>query len=125
MIDENTSKALEQGISPEFEDVYSGMYGAVAPYVPEDDDGPVLEEVQVSRLQAKLALLKMGLLEPVEALIALMDQATQLAWAEATTFSRGSPLLNGIGAAITWPDGSPLTDDDIDTLFDIARQIEV
>lgn len=123
--DDGVTRIVEKGVSEDFEALASGGAGVISPYVPDNDDGPEPYDPEVSRMQAKIALLQMGLLDDVEALIAIMDRATQLAWAEATMFKRSSPLLNGLADAITWPDGSPLTASDIDELFEIALQIEV
>ncbi|MEZ0468895.1 hypothetical protein [Phaeobacter sp. SYSU ZJ3003] len=79
----------------------------------------------VSRLQAKAALLQMGLLDQVDALVGNLDQMTRLAWAEATSFRRDSPLLNALVTHVLWPDGAPLTGADLDALFDLAETIEV
>jgi hypothetical protein len=108
-----------------FNEAVAGKYGAVGAYVPDVDDGPVVVEVTCTRLQAKAALMQMGLLAQVEALIAAMDPLTQLAWAEASTYKRSSPLLNALAEYVTWPDGSSLSTADMDELFSIAQTIEV
>ena len=71
----------------------------------------------VSRAQARLALLAAGLLDDIEAAVAEGDRATQIAWADATTFRRDSPTLSAIAAAIG------MSDDDIDDLFRAAALI--
>jgi hypothetical protein len=79
----------------------------------------------VSRLQAKAALLQMGLLDQVDTLVNGLDHMTRLAWAEAITFRRDSPLLIALSAYLAWPDGQALTEADLDALFDLAETIEV
>jgi hypothetical protein len=104
----------------------AGEFGAVAPFDPGFDVSPPPEPARrVSRLQAKGALLQMGLLDQVETLMAGMDQMTRLAWQEASTFDRASPLLNGLAPYLSWPDGSALTGADLDQLFLLAETIEV
>ncbi len=90
-----------------------------------DVSPPSVQEVEVTRLQAKAALLRMGLLDQVEALVGNLDQMTRLAWAEATTFRRDSPLLNALGPYLVWPDGTALSEADLDALFALAETIEV
>ncbi len=104
----------------------AGEFGPVQPFDPALDVTPTLEPVKaVSRLQAKAALLQMGLLDQVETLVGALDQMTRLAWSEATTFQRDSPLLISLAAYLTWPDGQGLTKADLDALFDLAETIEV
>ena len=73
----------------------------------------------ITPLQAKLALHGAGLLDTVEALIANADRPTQLAWQEATSFARTSPLLNSMAAALG------MTSEQVDDLFLAAATIEV
>jgi hypothetical protein len=54
----------------------------------------------VAPLQARIALLKAGKLAQVEAIIAQSDETTKLAWEYATEFTRNSPIVLGLGAAI-------------------------
>ena len=104
----------------------AGEFGPVLSFDPALDVTPTPEPVKtVSRLQAKAALLQMGLLDQVDALVAGLDQMTRLAWAEATTFRRDSPLLISLSAYLVWPDGHALTKADLDALFDLAETIEV
>ena len=114
------------GPSDLFARAEAGEFGAVADFDPAYDVTPPVEaEKVVTRLQAKAALLQMGLLDQVETLMGGMDAMTQLAWREATTFHRLSPLLNALSVYVTWPDGSALTDADLDQLFLLAETIEV
>jgi hypothetical protein len=73
----------------------------------------------ITPLQAKLALHGIGLLATVESLIAAADVPTQLAWREATAFSRTSPLLNSMATALG------MTSEQVDALFLSAATIEV
>lgn len=127
-IEESEDKAIivEPRSDPKmFADAVAGKYGPVADYVPDVDDGPVIPDVVVSRLQAKAALLQMGLLPQADALVAAMDPLTKLAWTEANSFKRSSPLLNAMIEYMQWPDGTPLDQADLDELFSIAQTIEV
>ena len=73
----------------------------------------------ISPVQAKIALHRVGLLETVEAMIAGADVETRLAWAEATGFSRNSPILLGMAGALG------LTEQQLDELFALAASITV
>lgn len=109
-----------------FNRAQAGEFGSVQPFDPVLDVTPTPEPVKtVSRLQAKAALLQMGLLDQVDALVAGLDQMTRLAWAEATTFRSDSPLLISLSAYLVWPDGQALSKLDLDALFDLAETIEV
>jgi hypothetical protein len=124
-IDPDTIATFEKGVNPEYETALGGGYGSVAPYAPVVDDGPATPDPVVSRFQAKAALLQMGLIEQVEGLMAGMDPMARLAWTEAVEFRRSSPLLNSLAPYLTWPDGTALTEADLDDLFNLAQTIEV
>lgn len=114
------------GASDLFARAEAGEFGAVAPFDPALDVTPPAEPAMaVSRLQAKAALLQMGLLDQVEMLMVGMDAMTQLAWREAISFDRSSPLLNALAPYLSWPDGTALSEADIDQLFRLAETIEV
>ena len=114
------------GSSDLFARAEAGEFGAVAPFDPAFDVTPSAErEIVVSRLQAKAALLQMGLLDQVEALMVGMDAMTQLAWREAISYNRDSPMLNALAPYLSWPDGTALTSADLDQLFLLAQSIEV
>ena len=114
------------GPSDLFARAEAGEFGTVADFDPAFDVTPPVEaEKVVTRLQAKAALLQMGLLDQVEALMGGMDAMSQLAWREATTFHRQSPLLNALAPYLSWPDGTALSEGDIDQLFFLAQTIEV
>jgi len=70
---------------------------------------------QVTKRQAKLALLGAGLLDAVEAHIAALEgpegRAAQIEWAEATMFRRDHPLVVSFGPSLG------LTPEQIDNLF--------
>lgn len=75
------------------------------------------EKMQVTRYQAKAALMQAGLLETVEQAIAATDDPLiTLAWAEAG-FERMSPLIAEMQSVIG------LTDEQVDGLFLAASQI--
>ena len=124
-VDPDTIATFEKGVNPEYDTALGGSYGSVAPYAPVADDGPATPDSVVSRFQAKAALLQMGLLDQVESLMVGMDPMTRLAWAEAVEFRRSSPLLNSLAPYLTWPDGTALTEPDLDDLFNLAQTIEV
>ena len=75
------------------------------------------EKMQVTRYQAKAALLQAGLLETVEQAIAATDDPLiTLAWAEAG-FERMSPLIAEMQSVIG------LTDEQVDDLFRTASEV--
>ena len=114
------------GPSDLFARAEAGEFGAVAPFDPAlDVSPPATPEIAVSRLQAKAALLQMGLLDQVETLMAGLDAMSQLAWREAISYNRDSPMLNALAPYLSWPDGSALTSADLDQLFLLAQSIEV
>lgn len=82
----------------------------IAPSVPE----------QVTRYQARAALYKAGLLDDVEGFMALpdTDRLLVLAWQDAQTFKRHSPMVIDLGKVLG------LTAEKIDELFIAAAQIE-
>ena len=114
------------GPSDLFARAEAGEFGAVADFDPAYDVTPPVEaEKVVTRLQAKAALLQMGLLDQVEKLMGGLDTMSQLAWREAISFDRSSPLLNALAPYLSWPDGTALSEADIDQLFILAQTIEV
>lgn len=74
---------------------------------------------EVTRFQALAALMQAGLLSDIEAYMSSpeADSFTQLAWKEASTFSRSSPLVTSIGGLFS------LTEAQIDDLFVFASTI--
>lgn len=78
---------------------------------------PVIEEV--TRFQALAALLQAGLLDDIKAYMDSdgADPFTKLAWKEAATFSRSSPLVTAIGEMFS------LTGSQVDDLFAFASSI--
>lgn len=73
----------------------------------------------VSPLQLKAALLAAGRLQAIEQAVAQADPLTQLAWREASVFSRTSPLLRQMSAALA------IADDEVDAIFRAAGRITV
>lgn len=87
-----------------------------AAYVEPEPQNIVPQEV--SRFQARAALLQTGLLETADLAVAASgDPFLQLAWKEATTFPRTSPGIAALAPALG------LTDDDLDDLFRAAALI--
>lgn len=82
--------------------------------------------MEISRLQLKAILLNNGLLEKVEAMISQGDTITQLAWAEAATIRRNSPIVLSLAAHLTWNDSDQtvITAEEVDALFETAKQME-
>lgn len=79
---------------------------------------PVIPDI--SRHQAKIALLNRGLLDDADALVtASGNRALQIAWAEAPSFSRNSSGLLQIAAGLN------LTETDVDSLFAEAQAVVV
>ncbi len=70
-----------------------------------------------TRLQLKAVLLQYGLLDKIDALVAQSDALTQMAWTEASRFERSSPLVIALASFLTWDDGTPVTDEEIDDMF--------
>lgn len=92
----------------------------IRPYTPEEiaawQTVPVPQEV--SRFQARAALLQAGLLESADlAVAASNDPFLQLAWKEAVAFPRSSPGIAALAPALG------LTDEDLDDLFRAAALI--
>ena len=94
------------------------------------EDDPVWEPVEpsleerrdamtASRMQARVALHQAGLLAAVEAAVAEADPVVQIAWADATEFRRTSPTIATLAAALD----PPLTDEQLDDLFEQAMQV--
>ena len=76
-------------------------------------------EMACSRMQARIALHQAGLLGAVEAAVAEADPVVQIAWADATEFRRDSPTIAALAAALD----PPLTDEQLDDLFEQAMQV--
>lgn len=72
----------------------------------------------VTPFQAKAALLQAGLLNTVKAAIASAPAITQLAWSDATEFTRDSPTIATMAGALG------LTSAQVDALFVAAAAIQ-
>lgn len=79
-----------------------------------------MDEMVVSRFQARAALHLAGLLEAVEAAMAhpAMDPIIRLAWTDAREFRRSSPSIAAMAAQFGWSEAQ------LDQLFLTARGIE-
>ena len=81
----------------------------IAPYVePEPIPEPIPEVITMR--QARLQLLEVGLLDDVEAFVAL-DRKSQIEWEYANEVYRESPLTESVKGALS------LTDEQIDEMF--------
>lgn len=72
---------------------------------------------QVSRMQAKLALLQADLLDDVEAAIAGASREVQIYWAEVSELHRDHTILTQMTTALGW------TSEQVDDLFRTAAAI--
>ena len=87
----------------------------IAPYVePEPLTEPIPQVITMR--QARLQLLEVGLLDDVEALVAL-DRKSQIEWEYANEVYRQSPLIESIKGALS------LTDKQIDDMFIEASKL--
>jgi hypothetical protein len=75
------------------------------------------DQMQCSRMQARLALYAAGLLDEVEAAVAAAPMAVQIAWADAVTFQRSSPTIEALRGAVG------LTPSQVDDLFRTAATL--
>lgn len=86
-----------------------------------DDDAPMLAAeraaMRCSRFQAKAALLNAGLLDAADAVMASASPLAQMAWADATEFSRNSPTIAAMA------ERSGLSETQVDDLFRAAMTI--
>lgn len=87
----------------------------IAPYVePEPIPEPIPQVITMR--QARLQLLEVGLLDNVEALVAL-DRKSQIEWEYANEVYRQSPLIESVKEAMS------LTDEQIDDMFIAASKL--
>ena len=87
----------------------------IAPYVePEPLPEPVPQVITMR--QARLQLLEAGLLDDVEALVAL-DRKSQIEWEYASEVYKQSPLIEAVKGALN------LTDTQIDNMFVAASKL--
>lgn len=107
-----------------YEKAIEGAYGEISPYVPDPNEPSPLElwrgEMQVSRFQARAALLQAGLLEDIESYMndPETDPFVKVAWQDAQVFRRQSPTVLGLQHILE------LTDEQLDDLFRFAATIE-
>ena len=76
------------------------------------DDSSAVDKVHMR--QARLALLKTGLLDKVDALIALQPREVIIAWEYAVTVERNNPLVVQVMQVLE------VSDEEIDALFRLA-----
>ena len=124
-----TFVCFEKNVSSMFDSLVAGNYGVIQE--PNVIIAPILSELELyrsklecSRLQAKAVLYQNGMLDAVNALIEQSDFLVQMAWNEAQVIRRTSPIIEVLKSQIKWPDGSSLSDEDLDALFETAKTIE-
>lgn len=103
---------------PSATDVYDGA-GGKRPMTEAERERFLDTPNEVSPLQLKAALLAAGRLQAIDQAVAQADPLTQLAWREASVFSRTSPLLRQMSAALA------ISDDEVDAIFRAAKRITV
>lgn len=97
---------------------YSAIVASGAPIEPYvAPPAPVPQEV--TRFQARAALLQAGLLDQATAIIATQSTLVKMAWDEQPTWRRTSPALSAIANALG------LTSDQVDELFRAAARINI
>ncbi len=104
-IEENKFEYVEK-IEPKIEDESTQEFPVDTNNVP----------IKITRLQAKLQLLEIGLLDEVEDLVA-QDRKVQLYWKEADNFYRTDSILLSMATTIG------LTDEQLDDLFIEASKL--
>lgn len=101
-------------------DVFPGLVDAAGAHIGDTWNGaafsrpaavPAPVPTSISPAQARLALDAFGLLDKVDAAVAVADKKTQIVWAQATSIERHSPTVAAMAAALG------LTDAQIDALF--------
>ena len=86
--------------------------------------GATREEMVCRPMAMRLTLKAMGMLDDVEAFVAL-DADAQIAWEYAVEMVRVSPLIDALKSSFTNPlTGLPITDDEIDAIFRAAMLID-
>ncbi len=80
---------------------------------------PTTRPWEVSAMAAKIVLEQMNKLATIETYMQTAPKVEQLAWDNATTFSRNSPMLNSISQLLS------MTSDDLDDIFNLASKIVV
>lgn len=109
----NPNGSIESRVASDPEVQAAITAGNVKPYVAPPPPIPQT----ISAMQAKVALSRAGLLTPVQNWVASQNAETQLIWANASSFSRDSTMLNGAAAALG------LTPAQVDALFVTAAEI--
>jgi hypothetical protein len=100
-------------------DLFDPATGGKRPMTEAERERFLETPTEVSPLQLKAALLAAGRLQAIEEAVAQADPLTQLAWKEASVFSRTSPLLRQMSASLA------IADDEVDAIFRAAGRITV
>lgn len=127
-------EAANPNLVDDFYKATSGDFGTISEEIIEmlaaaavEPPDPVLEyrkTLECSRLQAKAVLYQLGILDAVNNLVASSDFLVQMAWQEAQNIRRLSPLIDLLKSQVNWVDGNPITDEQLDQLFEQAKTIE-
>ena len=97
---------------------YAALIATVRAAIVPVPPAPPYVPYTVTPFQAKAAIYAAGLLPAVEAAIAAAPKVAQLAWSDATEFTRDSPTIAALSAQLG------LTSDQVDDLFIAAAAIE-
>lgn len=97
---------------------YAQLIATVKAGIVPKPPAPRYVPLSVTPFQAKAALLQAGLLDAVQATIAAASPIAQLAWSDATAFTRDSPTIAALSAQLG------LSSAQVDALFIAAASIE-
>jgi hypothetical protein len=126
-LNNNTLITIEQNddIHNLFDRCISGEFGAIDESFIEFNLNEELskQNIIISRMQAKIILLKYGILEKVENFVAEQPAIIQLVWKEASQFEYLSPTIQALKINITLPDGSLIEEEQWRQMFLEAKEI--
>lgn len=84
---------------------------------PEPEIAPPVPPISVTPWQIRKALLAVGLLDTVEAEVAVSGRVTQLGWQYATEFVRTNPLVEELGESLGKSEA------ELDAIFTLAKSL--
>lgn len=83
-----------------------------------------INEIKVSAIQLRAMLYQQGIYDDIDNYLNNLNDLSSILWNHSSYFSLSSDIIKLITEKTKWPDGKPLTDNDMQELFEDAAKLQ-